>query len=159
MLLNLHKLSTLNQIWNSCFLHYLATALQLMFPNFLPPSSLGITDNRNLMAWLHMETLGCLVVGLLPRFWRSILNSSLLLCVVAQSCPTLGDSMDCSLPGSYVLGNSPEKNTGVDCYALLQGIFPTQGSNLHLLYLLHWQVGPSPLAHTNGANYSTVIFP
>ena len=25
--------------------------------------------------------------------------------------------------------NSPGKNPGVDCYALLQGIFPTQGSN------------------------------
>ena len=25
--------------------------------------------------------------------------------------------------------NSPGKNTGVDCYAVLQGIFPTQGSN------------------------------
>ena len=27
----------------------------------------------------------------------------------------------------------PGKNTGVDCHFLLQGIFPTQGSNLHLL--------------------------
>ena len=32
------------------------------------------------------------------------------------------------------------------CHALLQGIFSTQGSNLHLLYLLHWQVGSLPLA-------------
>ena len=31
----------------------------------------------------------------------------------------------------------PDKNTGVGCHALLQGIFPTQGSNLHLLCLLH----------------------
>ena len=30
--------------------------------------------------------------------------------------------------------------------ALLQGIFPTQGSNLHLSYLLHWQEGSLPLA-------------
>ena len=28
--------------------------------------------------------------------------------------------------------NSPCKNTGVDCHALLQGIFPTQGLNLGL---------------------------
>ena len=35
---------------------------------------------------------------------------------------------------------SPGKNTGVGCHALLQGIFPTQGLNLHLLCLLHWQV-------------------
>ena len=32
------------------------------------------------------------------------------------------------------------KNTGVGCHSLFQGIFLTQGSNLHLLSLLHWQV-------------------
>ena len=37
--------------------------------------------------------------------------------------------MDCSPPGSSVYGDSPGKNTGVGCHALLQGIFPTQGSN------------------------------
>ena len=31
----------------------------------------------------------------------------------------------------------PSETTGMGCYALLQGIFPTQGSNLHLLRLLH----------------------
>ena len=34
----------------------------------------------------------------------------------------------------------PGKNTAVSCCALLQGIFLTQGSNPHLLQLLHWQV-------------------
>ena len=42
--------------------------------------------------------------------------------------------------------DSPGKNTRVDCHALLQGIFPTQGSNPHLLCLLCWQVGFLPLA-------------
>ena len=51
------------------------------------------------------------------------------LCLVAQSCPTLCDPMDCSPPGSSVHGDSPGKNTGVGCHALLQGIYPTQGSN------------------------------
>ena len=37
--------------------------------------------------------------------------------------------------------DSPGKNTGVGCHALLQGIFPTQGWNSHLLRLLHWQEG------------------
>ena len=37
--------------------------------------------------------------------------------------------MDCSLPGSSAHGHSPGKNTEVNCHALLQGIFPTQGSN------------------------------
>ena len=31
--------------------------------------------------------------------------------------------------------NYPGKNTGVDCHFLLQGIFPTQGSSLHLLHV------------------------
>ena len=52
-----------------------------------------------------------------------------MLCLVAQSCPTLCNPMDCSPPGSFVHGNSPGKNTGVGCHALLQGIFPTQGLN------------------------------
>ena len=32
-------------------------------------------------------------------------------------------------------------NTGVNCYALLQVIFPTQGLNPHLFCLLKWQSG------------------
>ena len=51
------------------------------------------------------------------------------LCLVAQSCPTLCDPMDCSPPGSSVHGDFPGKNTGVGLYAFLQGIFPTQGWN------------------------------
>ena len=50
-------------------------------------------------------------------------------CLVAQSYPTLCDSTDCSPPGSSVHGESPGQNSGVGCHALLQGIFPTQGSN------------------------------
>ena len=34
--------------------------------------------------------------------------------------------------------SSPGKNTEVGCHTLLQGIFLTQGSNSHLLGLLHW---------------------
>ena len=33
--------------------------------------------------------------------------------------------------------DSEGKNVGVGCHALIQGIFPTQRSNLHLLHLLH----------------------
>ena len=46
-----------------------------------------------------------------------------------KSCPTLCDPVDGSPPGSSVPGNSPAKNTGGGCHALLQGIFPIQGSN------------------------------
>ena len=46
--------------------------------------------------------------------------------LVAQSCPTLCDPMDCSPPGSSVHGDSPGKNTGVGCHFLFQGIFLIQ---------------------------------
>ena len=37
--------------------------------------------------------------------------------------------------------DSPGENTGVGCCDPLQDIFLTQGSNPHLLCLLHWQAG------------------
>ena len=37
------------------------------------------------------------------------------------------------------------KNTGEGCHFLLQGFFPTQGSNPRLLHLLHWQADSLPL--------------
>ena len=58
----------------------------------------------------------------------------MLLCLATQSCPTLCDPTDYSLPGSSVHGNSPGKNTGVGCHGLLLGIFPTQGSNRGILH-------------------------
>ena len=55
--------------------------------------------------------------------------------------------MDCSPPDSSgdVRGDSPDKNTGVGCHALLQEIFLTQGSNPSFLCLLHWQADSLPL--------------
>ena len=63
--------------------------------------------------------------------------------LVAQSCPTLCDLMDCSPICPW---NSPGKNTRVGCHFCFQGIFLTQGSNLGLLhcnqilYCLSYQV-------------------
>ena len=58
------------------------------------------------------------------------------LCVVPQSCPTLCDLMDYSPPGTSVHGDSPGKNSGVDCQALLQGILQTQGLTVVLSYAI-----------------------
>ena len=64
-----------------------------------------------------------------------------------QSGPTVCDLVDCSPPvGLLSPWDSPGKNTGVGCHALLQGILLTWGSNPRLLHLLHWQVGSLPLA-------------
>ena len=52
---------------------------------------------------------------------------------VAQSCPTLCNPMDCSLPGSSVHEISQARmgshSSGLGCHSLLQGTFTTQGSN------------------------------
>ena len=39
---------------------------------------------------------------------------------------------------------TPGKNPGLGCHFLLQGIFPTQGPNLHILHFLHWRVDSLP---------------
>ena len=72
------------------------------------------------------------------------------LCLVAQSCQTLCDLTNCN-QAPLSLGDSPGKNTGVGCYTLLQGIFPTQRSNTGLpnyrwiLYRLSHQGSPKIL--------------
>ena len=63
-----------------------------------------------------------------------------------QSYPTLCHTMVYNPPSSSVHGILQAKNIGVGCHAFHQEIFPTQGSNLRLLHLLHWQVGSLPLA-------------
>ena len=63
-----------------------------------------------------------------------------------QSCLTLLRLHGLQPARLLCLWDSPGENTGVGCHVLLQEIFPTQGSNLHLLCLLHWQVGSLPLA-------------
>ena len=69
--------------------------------------------------------------------------------LVTQLCPVLGDPMDCSPPGPLCPWDSPGKNTGVGCHALLQEIFPTPGWNpglphcRQILYCLSHQESPS----------------
>ena len=71
-----------------------------------------------------------------------------------QSCPTLCDHMDCSLPGS-VHGDSPSKNTGVACHALLQGIFSTQGNDLLLAvyFILILDYGNNVIQKANSSDF------
>ena len=100
-------------------------------------------DNLNRWTTREVHLLSILnVVNEMKRlnFFILLNFNCAVLCLVAQSCPTLWDSRDCSLPGSSVHGDSPAKNTGVGCHALLQGIFPTQGSNQglpHYRQILH----------------------
>ena len=60
---------------------------------------------------------------------------------VGQSCPTLCDPVDCSLPGFSIHGILRARITGVGYHFLLQGIFPTQGrtrvSHIGCRHLIH----------------------
>ena len=87
-------------------------------------------------------------IDMSPRSWtsfpplsqpQSIINmidfinikTLFLMCCAVLNCSVVSNSlhpMDCSHPGSCVHGDSPGKNTGAGCHALLQGIFPAQGS-------------------------------
>ena len=69
-----------------------------------------------------------------------------------QSCPTLCDPMDCSMPGFSVYGDSLCNNTGVGCMSTSKGSswpgVDTRSIDQYLLYLLcflHWQAGTLPL--------------
>ena len=56
------------------------------------------------------------------------------------------DPIECSLPGSFVHGISRQEYWSGLSF-LLEGTFPTQGLNLHLL---HWQASSLSLSHQGG---------
>ena len=78
-----------------------------------------------LIPWIPKQTKTKLLV-----IWKWVKIPELYpnVCAVL-SFSVVYDWRDCSPPGSSVHGDSPGKNTGVRCDALLQGIFPTQGPN------------------------------
>ena len=76
-------------------------------------------------------------------------NFLCVLCVCVGVCSVVSDSLQpLALSSTRLLcpWNLPGKNTEVGCHLPLQEIFLTQGVNLHLWYLLHWQVDSLPLA-------------
>ena len=93
-----------------------------------------------------------------------LLQVCIVLCLVSQLRPTLCSPMDCSPPGSSVCGDSPVKNTGVGCHALLQGTSPTQGMNLGLphcrqiLYRLSHQGSPRITEWSAGTQMTKVKY-
>ena len=78
----------------------------LLAYNEMPPCFESVDHIRSLVSYLQWQ-------------WDlfSFLRWYAVLCLVAKSCPTLYNPMDCSLPGSSVPGDSLVKNTGVGCHA------------------------------------------
>ena len=90
--------------------------------------------------------LGVTTHGILRSHLQPELFTALSVCPVAS---VTSDSLRLSglEPDSFLCPwDSPDKNTGVGCHALLREIFPTQGSNPGLFCLLHWQMDSLPLA-------------
>ncbi|KAI4548663.1 hypothetical protein MG293_000993 [Ovis ammon polii] len=81
---------------------------------FLASSFIDMRTPESPHLYLHPSQLHLL---------QSKILSTLVCYIMSDSC----DPVDCSPPGSSVHGDSPGKNTGVGCHALLQGIFLTQG--------------------------------
>jgi len=74
-----------------------------------------------------------------------VLNKCTCACSVASVVfDSLWPYVACQSPRPW---NSPGRNTGVGCHALLQGILPTQESSLWLLRLLHCRQILYPLSH------------
>ena len=86
-------------------------------PIHLPHAPLWQPQVHSLWLWVCFISSYCRILD--STYERCV---CVLRCLVTQSCPTLCDPMDCSPPGSSVHGESPGKNTGVGCHALLQGI-------------------------------------
>ena len=70
-----------------------------------------------------------------------------------QSCPTLGNPIDCSLPGSSCPRDSPGKNTAIGCHFL----FPDSSSWPRLKPHPAWQADSLPLSHL-GSPLKCLIF-
>ena len=88
------------------------------------------------------------------RSLQSVVRAAFLLgaCSVSQSYPTL----DPMAPLSMVFLRQEYWSW---CRFLFQGIFPTQRSKPHLLWLLHWQADSLPLSHPQEKNKTLLVLP
>ena len=94
-------------------------------------------------------------------YFRSFRNRNAAAAKLHQTCPTLCDPIDGSPPGSSVPGILQTRILEWVAMPSSQGIFLTQGSNLSLPHLLHWQAGSLPLNHLGISNivYSMSKYP
>ena len=79
---------------------------------------------------------------------KCFMYNHICVCLVTQSWLQLA-TMDCSLPGFLCLWDFPDKNTGVGCHFLLQGIFLTLGSNPKVFATLWIAARQASLSITN----------
>ena len=125
-----------SKYWSSVF----STSPSNKYPGLI---SLGLTGLIKLIKLINLKDCKMQIFELealgedVEQPWLWHINSRIkivaTLCKteVAQSCPTLCDPMGSSLQCTKLLHpwDFQDKSTGVRCHFLLQGIFPSQGSN------------------------------
>ena len=114
------------------------------------------TDHSSFSWYLssHSFSVSCSVsTCYISDSWSSVLSSLSCMCAQSlQSCLTLCNPMDCSLPGFFVHGIFQARK--LECHFLLQEIFPTQGSN-HISCVDRWII--YPLSHPGIKPPSSVL--
>ena len=98
---------------------------------YLLDHSLSVTKTEKSLALVSLEYhIPQNTIGTNISTYEAVCVCVCVCVLIAQSCLTLCDTMDCSPRGSSLCPwNSPDKNTGAGSHSLLQGIFPTQGWN------------------------------
>ena len=88
----------------------------------------GVSKSRTERLLLsEAQILTCSAPKVLMTWGRTLNIHAIARSSQSESCSVMSDSLQ--LHGLYSPWNSPGQNTGVGTQSLLQGIFPTQGSN------------------------------
>ena len=117
----------------------------------------GCCDRISQIRWLKQQKF------IFSQFWwledpdQDVGRVECMTAKLFQSCMTLLQPYRLQLTRLLCPWDSPSKNTGVGCHTILQGIFLTQGSNLCLPCLLHWQGGSLPLAPPGGSRLAELV--
>ena len=126
------------RLWQSSSLHHL-TMLWAQHPKIIFTSFL-VLKSGFIICSTHETLSFCLFC-----FNR---NAFYWVCSVTQSCLTLCNPMDCSLPGSSVHGIFQARILEWVAISFSRVIFLIQGLNVHLLYckwiLYHWATWETP---------------
>ena len=112
--------------------------------SFLNPRLVSPTYFSFDVLWSHFIIISPIIRRIT---WVASLSSCIFAsCMSAQSCPTLCDPGDYSLPGFSVHGISQERILEWVAILLLRGIFLSQGSNPRFLHFLLWHADSLSLA-------------
>jgi hypothetical protein len=117
------------------------------------PQSYAINKWRS-CNWNKITLIQSLILSLSSRVTLVVEESAVpgshlschtLSCMCASVASVVSNPMDCVACRILYPWDSPGKNTGVVCQALLQGSFWIQGLNPSVFHLLHWRIRSLPL--------------